>query len=200
MLNNPTWILPGQVGQFVDGENAAIGARQQAVVHRHLVGELVPAARGLDGIDVADHVGNGDVRGSELLHVALVAVEPGDVSLVALLGDQIAAAAADGMERIVADFAAGNVRQPFVQQSGQHADDAGLGLAAQSQQDEIVPRQNGVHDLWNHGIFEADHAREQVLAALEFADQILAQLAFHGALAQMPLAKFAVFQRSEGRG
>ncbi len=52
----------------------------------------------------------------QLLHVALVAVQPGDVRVVALLGDQIAAAAADGMKRIVADLAARHVRQMLIQQ------------------------------------------------------------------------------------
>ena len=32
--------LAGQVGQLVDGEDAAVGARQQAVVHRQLAREL----------------------------------------------------------------------------------------------------------------------------------------------------------------
>ena len=32
--------LAGEVGQLVDGEDAAVGARQQAVVHRQLVAEV----------------------------------------------------------------------------------------------------------------------------------------------------------------
>ncbi len=136
---------------------------------------------------------------ASFLHVALVAIQPGDVRFVAFLGDQIAAAAADGMKRIVADFAARHVGQVFIQKPGQHPDDAGLGLAAQTQQDEIVPRQHGVNDLRHHGIFVAHNAREQVLAALQLADQILPQLAFDGALAEVPLAKFAAFQGSKGR-
>ena len=51
----------GEVGQFVDGEDAAIGARQQAVVHGELVAKVAAAAGGLDGIDVADDVGDGHV-------------------------------------------------------------------------------------------------------------------------------------------
>ena len=34
----------GQVGQFIDGENAAVGARQQAVVDRQLVGNVLTRA------------------------------------------------------------------------------------------------------------------------------------------------------------
>ena len=39
------------------------------------LGELVPAARGLDGIDVADQVGDGHVRRGQLLHVAMLAAQ-----------------------------------------------------------------------------------------------------------------------------
>ena len=68
----------GQVGQLVDGEDAAVGARQQAVVHGQLVGNILPAARRLDGVDIADHVGDGHVGRGQLFHVAMVAGEPGD--------------------------------------------------------------------------------------------------------------------------
>ena len=70
--------LARQIGQFVDGENPAIGARQQAVVDRQFVGDIVPAARRLDRIDVADHVGDGHVRRGQLLHVALLRMQPRD--------------------------------------------------------------------------------------------------------------------------
>ena len=40
--------LAGEVGQLVDAEDAAVGARQQPVVNRQLVGQLQPAARRLD--------------------------------------------------------------------------------------------------------------------------------------------------------
>ena len=63
--------LAGEIGQLVDGEDAAVGARQQAVVHRQLVGELQAGARRLDRIDVADHVGDRHVRRRQLLDVAL---------------------------------------------------------------------------------------------------------------------------------
>ena len=62
--------LAGQVGQFVDREDAAIGARQQAEVHRQLAASCSPPLRRLDRIDVADHVGDGDVGRRELLDIA----------------------------------------------------------------------------------------------------------------------------------
>ncbi len=36
-VEQPYLDLAGQVGQFIDGEDAAVGARQQAVVHRQLM-------------------------------------------------------------------------------------------------------------------------------------------------------------------
>src|SRR5205823_4332349 len=48
----------GEVGQLVDGEDAAVGARQEAVVDGQLVREEVAAAGGLDRVNVADDVGD----------------------------------------------------------------------------------------------------------------------------------------------
>ena len=79
----------GEIGQFVDGEDAAIGARQQAVVDGQFAAQFVSAARGLDGIDVADQVGDGDVGRGQLLHVALVGSEIGDRRRVAVLARSV---------------------------------------------------------------------------------------------------------------
>ena len=76
--------LAGEIGQLVDAEDAAVGARQQTVVNRELVGELQPAARRLDRIDVAEHVGNRHVRRGELLDIARLARQPRDVGVVAV--------------------------------------------------------------------------------------------------------------------
>ena len=70
MLKSPTWILPGEIGQLVDGENAAIGARQQSVVNGQLIAQQVSALRGLDRIDVADDVSDGYVRRCQFLYKA----------------------------------------------------------------------------------------------------------------------------------
>ena len=48
MLNKADLDFSGEVGQFVDREDAAIGARQQAVVDGQLVGEIAAAASGAD--------------------------------------------------------------------------------------------------------------------------------------------------------
>ena len=97
--------LFGQVGQLVDGEDAAVGARHQAVVDGLFVGEIA-ALGDFDRIDLADEVGDRDVRRGQLLAVALVAVDPCDRQGVAQLGRFLAAGAANRLERIVVDFAA----------------------------------------------------------------------------------------------
>ena len=67
----------GEVGQLVDGHDAAIRARDQAVVEGQLVGQ-VAALGDLDRVDLADEVGDGDVGRRELLGVAAVARQPVD--------------------------------------------------------------------------------------------------------------------------
>ena len=56
----------GEVGQLVDRDDAAVRARDHAVVDRELVGE-VPALGHPDRVDVADQVGDGRVGRRELL-------------------------------------------------------------------------------------------------------------------------------------
>ena len=66
-----------QVRQLVDGEDAAVAAGHEPVVDRQLVGKVAPLGH-LDRVDLADEVGNGDVRRGQLLAVALVGRQPGD--------------------------------------------------------------------------------------------------------------------------
>ena len=77
----------GEVGELVDREDAAVRARDEAVVDRQLVGE-VAAFGDLDRVDLADEVGDRRVGRRELLAEAAVAVHPLDRRLVAALGDE----------------------------------------------------------------------------------------------------------------
>ena len=72
--------LAGEIGQFVDREDAAIRARQQTVMNRQLVAQQVSALGGLDRIDVADDVGDRHVGRRELLDKTCVAIDPIDGS------------------------------------------------------------------------------------------------------------------------
>ena len=79
----------GEVGQLVDREDAAVGARDQPVVDRQLVGQ-VAALGDLDRVDLADQVGDRDVGRGELLGVAPVARQPVDRRRVAVAASTIA--------------------------------------------------------------------------------------------------------------
>ena len=168
-----------EVRQFVDGENAAIGARQQPVVHGEFAAEFVSAACRLDGIDIADQVGNRDIGRRQFFHVALLGRQVCNRSIVAQFRDLLPAAAANRRVRIVMDFAAGDVGRLRIEQCGQRAQDAALGLAAQSQQDEIMPRKNRVNDLRHDGVVVSDDAGKNRAALAEFHDQVVAHFVFY---------------------
>ena len=147
-------------------------------------------ARRFDGIDIADQVGDSHVGRGELFDEAIVRGEPRDGRVVAELRDQVAGVLADRRVRIVAHLGAGDVGAVRVKQRRQRAQDARLGLAAQSQQDEIVPRQNGVDDLRDDGIFVSDDAGKEwnrirpgrcLCRVAESGDQVLAELVLDAA-------------------
>ena len=133
----------GQVRQLVDGEDAAVGARHEAVMERQLVREVAPLGH-LDRVDFADEVGDRGVRRGQLLPEALVAAHPLDRAFVALGGHELAAVAGDRVVGVVEHFRAGDDGEPFVQQVGQAPHDPGLGLAPFTEENDVVPRQQGV--------------------------------------------------------
>src|SRR5262245_35558145 len=96
--------LSGQVRQFVDGDNAAVGAGQQAVMDRQLVREQVSSARRLDRVNVADDVRDGHVGRRQLFNISRVTINPVNRRIVALFGDYLFAVSADRMERIIVDL------------------------------------------------------------------------------------------------
>ena len=56
-----------------------------------------------------------------------------------------------------------------VEQRCQRANDAALGLPAQSEQNKIMPRENSVDDLRHDRVVIADDAREKLLARAQFS-------------------------------
>ena len=163
----------------------------------NLAAEFVAATRRLDGIDVADQVGDGDVGRGQLFHVALFRREVRDGRVVAELRNLFPAAAADGRVGIVVNLATRDVRHLRIEQRRQGAQDAALGLAAQSQQNEIVARKNGVDDLRHDRVVVADDAGENRAALTEFHDQVVAHLVFHAPGTQPLFAKWTLAQFAE---
>ena len=80
----------GEVGQLVDRDDAAVGARDEPVVEGQLVRQ-VAALGDLDRVDLADEVGDRDVGRRQLLGVAPVARQPVDGGVVAVALDDRAA-------------------------------------------------------------------------------------------------------------
>ena len=160
----------------------------------------MPSARGFDGVDVADHVGDGDVGCGEFLDISAIARNPGNRRGIAFLGHPVAAGAADRIVRIVVDFAARNGRQVGVQKTHQAAKDASLCLAAQAQQNKMMLRKKSIHDLRNHGIFVTVDAGEERLSPLEFAQQVLPQFLLDGSIRQPFLGPFALTKLTERCG
>src|SRR6185312_5428657 len=136
----------------------------------------VAALGHLDRIDLADQVGDGDVRRGELLAVAAVARDPHDLGAVALLGHALAAGLADGRQRVVVDLAAGQGGHRLVEEADQHARHARLGLAALAEEDQVLAAEDGVLDLRDDGVVVADDAGQERLAAPQARDEVVAQL------------------------
>ena len=61
----------------------------------------------------------------------------------------------------------------------ERAQDAALRLAAQAEQDEVVPRQHRVDELRNDGVVVADDAGKQRLAAAELRNEVVAHFVLH---------------------
>src|SRR4029453_12081942 len=70
-------------------------------------------------------------------------------------------------------------RHPLVEQSGQRANDASLGLTALAEEDDVVPGEQRVLELRHHGVLVAEHAMEEWLSGGDLAHCVAANLLFH---------------------
>ena len=128
-----------------------------------LVGE-VPALRDLDGVDLADEVGDRGVGRRQLLAEATLAVHPLDRALVAPFRDEHAGVLGDGGVRVVVDLAAGHDGHPLVEERGERPDHAGLALPPLPQEDHVVPSDERVLELREDGVLVTDDAFDEGLA------------------------------------
>ena len=189
----------GEVGQLVDAEDAAVGARDQPVVDGLRVAQ--GAALGhLDRVDVADQVADAGVRGGQLLAEAVAAVQPADRGGVAVLGDLAVRPDRDRVQRVLVQLAADQDRRPLVEQADERADQPGLALAALTEQHEVVAGDEGPLDLGEDGVLEPDHAGEAGLAAAEPGEQVGAQFGLDRPEGRAAGAEFAERRGGGGRG
>ncbi len=145
-----------------------------------LAGKIFSAAGGLDGIEIANQVCHCDVGSCQLLHVALVARQVRDGGSVSPFRNQVAAPFAQRHVGIIANLATCYIGHSVVQQRGQGTQNATLGLAPQSQQNEVLFGQDGIHNLRNHGVFVPHDSGKNRIARLQASYQIAAHLVLDG--------------------
>src|SRR5690606_14156014 len=121
-----------------------------------------------------------DVGSGQLLDVSLLATRPDDRRLVALLLEQLTTEPGDGTKGIVVHLGTGQDRDLVVEQRHQLTQNAALGLPPQSEQNEVVAAQYGVHDRRHLTVVVPDNARKQALAAPHPGDQVLPQFQLDG--------------------
>ena len=151
----------------------------------------MPALGHLDGVDLADQVGDGDVRGGQLFRIAQVPADPGHGGCVAHVGHRLPGVRAEGIVGVVVEFAAGDDRDLIVQQVDHLPDQAGLGLPALAQQDDVLAGQDGVFQLGNDRLVEADDAGKHRLLGAYLGDQVPAHLLAHRNRLVTAIAEFA---------
>src|SRR5260370_38469599 len=174
-VEQPDLDALGEVRQLVEREDPAMRARQQPVEDGQLVAEV--AALGyLDRVALADEVGDSDVGGGQLLAVAPVAREPGHLDGVAALGHALPARGADRRQRVVVDLAAREHGHRLVEQAGEQPRDPRLGLAAPTEQHDVLAAQHVVLDLGAHRLVVSDDAGPKDLPPPQPADSVVAHL------------------------
>ena len=72
------------------------------------------------------------------------------------------------------DLTAWHHRNLLVQEVGETAKDAALRLSAQTEQNEVVPGEDGVDELRNDGLVVSDDSGEERLAGLQLLNKIVA--------------------------
>ena len=180
----------GEVGQFVDGHDAAVRTRDQSVGDGLRVAKAAALGH-LDRVDVTDQVGDAGVGRGQLLGVALAAVPPLDRQVVAEGGGLADRFRRDRRVRVLTQFGAGDHRRPFVKQPDQRAQQPSFALAAFAEQDEVVTGDQRPLQLGQYGVFESQDARPNVFTFGQRGQQILADFLLDSPFTMARRAQFA---------
>src|SRR5438876_945782 len=70
----------------VDGENPAIGTRDQAIVHRRFIRKIPPFGM-FHQVDLPDQIRDGDIRRRQFFLIPIAAMRPLNFRIIRLLGD-----------------------------------------------------------------------------------------------------------------
>ena len=140
-------------------------------MQRELVGQ-VSTLRDLDRVDLADQVGDRRIGGGELLTESIAAMHPRNRRVVTHLLDQVTGVLGDRLIRVVVDLAPGDDRHPLVEQIGERADHAGLGLTALTEEDHVVTGEQRVLELRHHGVLVAEDTVEERFPDADLGDGV----------------------------
>jgi hypothetical protein len=192
--------LPGEIRKLVDNEESTVGAGQEPIVNSQLVRDVLSGPSGLYWIDVADHVSDGYVGRGKFLDVSFFGGAPGNGGIIAETRAFVPALFANWPQRMIANFAPRYVRHAGVKQTCKHSRQTRLGLTPQTQKDEIVSRQDRIHDLWDHCVIKSHQTREQRFTPVQFADEIGSKLFFEGSIGLQLIEKAAGAKRAQRPG
>ena len=79
---------------------------------------------------------------------------------------------------MVVDLAPGDHRHELVEQADERAHDPALGLPSLAEHDHVVPGDDRVGQLRQHGVVVADDARKQRLSSPQAGEEVAAHLLF----------------------
>src|SRR5260221_231322 len=103
VLMGRRWETPLRLSTFLSSRG------EEAIVHGELGAEVLVAAGGLDGVDVAYEVGYGDVGGGEFFDETVVGGQPRYWRVFAEASDEVAGELGDGSVGVVSGLGAGYV-------------------------------------------------------------------------------------------
>jgi hypothetical protein len=106
----------------------------------------------------------------------MLAANPRDFDLVAMLLFQAPALLANRVRRIVIDLASLNRWHEFVEQQRQRSDDAGLSLTALAEKHHVVAGEDAVLDFRQYGFIVTDNARHDALLGAQAPEEIVTHL------------------------
>ena len=85
----------------------------------------------------------------------------------------------DGIQGVIVHFTPCQNGELGIQELHELPVDPALRLAAEAQEDEVVPGEDGVHQLRNHRLVITHDAGEQASATLKPPGKVLSKLVFH---------------------
>ena len=124
-------------------------------------------------------------------------MHPCDRRGVAALREPLARELRDRRERIVVDLAARDDRHVLIEQLDELSENPALRLPAEAQQDEMMAREQRVHELGHDGVVVADDAREERLVQFQTLEQVGPDLVADAAAAERRLGPTAVPKLAE---